>query len=312
MAHTALSAGRYDIFGLRRLRLAIAPWHALLALAVVIVWSLNFVVAKEGLRELPPLLLIALRFLLVGIILLPFAQRPKSWRPILTMSATLGVLHFAFMFIAMDRAVNIASLGVVAQLNAPFSVLLAAVFWHDRLGIWRTLGVSLAFAGVIFMSFDPIVLGQIDAVILCAISALFWAVANVSSKHENMPDPMTLNCWMGFCTFPPMLLLSFLMESGQGEALLNAGWRGWGAVVYMSVMVTAFGYGIWFYLIRTYSVSLITPFILLVVPTVAFFTVTLLGDALSWRMVVGGLCTVIGVGVVILRRPHLAKQPTRG
>ncbi len=55
--------------------------HFLLALAVVAVWGSNFVVIKLALEQLPPLLLAALRFLVVVLPMVFVLPRPAvSWR----------------------------------------------------------------------------------------------------------------------------------------------------------------------------------------------------------------------------------------
>ena len=50
--------------------LSALDWAA--ALAVVLIWALNFIVGKIGVMQLPPLLLMALRFALVAALLAPF------------------------------------------------------------------------------------------------------------------------------------------------------------------------------------------------------------------------------------------------
>ena len=53
----------------------------LLALVVIIAWGLNFVVIKVGLDGLPPMLLGALRFVLVVCPAIFFIKRPQlPWR----------------------------------------------------------------------------------------------------------------------------------------------------------------------------------------------------------------------------------------
>ena len=52
-----------------------------LALLVVAVWGLNFVVIEVGLRELPPLLFVGLRFLVTALPAVFLVRRPDvPWR----------------------------------------------------------------------------------------------------------------------------------------------------------------------------------------------------------------------------------------
>ena len=53
----------------------------LIALVVIVAWGVNFVVIKVGLDGLPPMLLGALRFLLVAFPAVLLVRRPKlPWR----------------------------------------------------------------------------------------------------------------------------------------------------------------------------------------------------------------------------------------
>src|SRR3546814_20488756 len=71
----------------------------LLILGVMLLWGINFAIAKIGLEQLPPILFMASRFALVALLLLPFAKRPTGqWGAVFAISITLGLLHFSFMF----------------------------------------------------------------------------------------------------------------------------------------------------------------------------------------------------------------------
>jgi O-acetylserine/cysteine efflux transporter len=286
----------------------LAPRDALLLGLVLVGWALNFVVAKLALQELPPLLLTALRFTVVAAVLLPFAPRPQKLGRVAIIALTLGVLHFSTMFTALASGAPVASIAVTAQLNVPFSAVLAAFFLNDRLGPWRIVGMVIGLAGVAIMSFDPAVAAHVAALALAVLAAFFWAVGNVQSKAFGFTDAVALNAWMGVFVAPAMLLLSFLFEPAPLHALAEAGWRGWGGVVYMGVVVTAFGYGVWFALVRRYSVNVVTPASLLVPPMAAILAWMLLSEPLTPRLVLGGLVTLAGVAVVVIRRPQWGER----
>ncbi|WP_155520990.1 EamA family transporter, partial [Ralstonia solanacearum] len=79
-----------------------SPKDLLLALTVVLVWGVNFVIIKVGLHGVPPMLLGALRFLLVAFPAVLFVPRPKTalkW--LLAYGATISLGQFAFLFSAM-------------------------------------------------------------------------------------------------------------------------------------------------------------------------------------------------------------------
>lgn len=92
----------------------------------------------------------------------------------------------------------------------------------------------------------------------------------------------------------------------QGVAF-GAGWRGYGAVLYMALLATMVAYGLWYTLIRRYPMSLVMPFTLLAPVIGVASGIVLLGEALSWRILLGGAATVAGVALIVLSRPQLVE-----
>lgn len=283
------------------------PVHILTLVFVTAIWGVNFVVAKLGLHEIPPLLLTALRFFLVAIVLVPFVPRPQRiLTRILPLSVTLGSLHFSLMFIGLTRVdASVASIAI--QLQIPFAAILAAIFFKDRLGWRRAAGMALAFFGVVLVAGMPRISGDRLYLVLVILASLVWAVGNVQIKALDGIGAVTLNAWISLFSAPQLLILSLIFEHGQLAALTTAGWRGYGALVYMAIMGTIVGYGLWYAMIARYTTNMTMPFLLLVPVFGVLSGITMLGEPLSWQIVLGGLAVVAGVGVIVLRRPKLAR-----
>ncbi|HYD65794.1 DMT family transporter, partial [Azospirillum sp.] len=131
------------------------PQDVGLALLVMALWGLNFVAAKIGLAEFPPMLLMGMRFTLVAALLLPFVRMPRGkMRGIFLLSVILGTVHFPLMFNGI-KGLDAATASVAAQLQVPFASLLAALFFKDKLGWKRAFGMVVAFAGVLLIAGEP-------------------------------------------------------------------------------------------------------------------------------------------------------------
>ena len=277
-----------------------------LCLLVVLIWGLNFVIAKLGIQELPPIFLIGLRFSLVAALLIPFVAVPRPLLgKILLLSLTLGGLHFSLMFTALQR-LDASTASVAIQLQVPFAALLSRLVLGERLGPLRLAGMALAFSGIVIMAGEPRIGRDLAALGMALAAALVWAVANIQVKFLGKLDGFTLNAWMSLLAAPQLLLSSWLFESGQWQALQQAGIRGWGAILYMALGVTIVGYGLWYRMLARYPVSQLVPFTLLV-PVIGVFTgVTLLDEPLSARIALGSAVTVLGVGIIVVpwRRWH--------
>lgn len=285
---------------------AIRPLHLLLFVAIMAIWSLNFVIMKWGVAEIPPILFSSLRFALVAVLLAPFAPPPRGqWRQIFLISFTLGVLHFSCIFSGMARTPGSTG-ALLVQLQVPFAAILAAIFLDDRLGWRRLAGMILAFAGVVLVLGGPDLSAPWWSLGLVVAASLFWAVATVQIKKLHGISGLTLNAWVAVLSVPQLLIVSFVLEEGQVAALAAASWRAYGSVLYNSVGIVLIGYGLWYQLLRRYDVNQAMPFTLLVAPFGVFFSALLLDEPLAWTLLLGGAITLAGVAIIVLRRPRLA------
>src|SRR3712207_9394000 len=106
--------------------------HVLLAVAVAVIWGVNFVVIHVGLGSFPPLLFAALRFFLVALAL-PFVPRPGvPARYVIAVGVFLSAGQFSLLFIGMDQGMPAGLASLVLQLQAAFTVGLAVLRSEER------------------------------------------------------------------------------------------------------------------------------------------------------------------------------------
>ncbi|MEX2629828.1 MAG: EamA family transporter [Tistlia sp.] len=289
--------------------LAIPPLHLLGFIGIMVIWGFNFAMAKWGLREMSPMLLMTLRFAIVAAVLLPFVPRPTGrWREILLLSFLLGFLHFAMMFTGLD-GIDASTAAIAIQLQVPFASLLAVLFFKDKLGWRRLLGMAIAFAGVAVVAGEPRLAGSYLSLGLVVGAALIWAVSNLLVKALHEVSGWTIAGWMSLFATPQLALGSWLIEDGQLAALRDASWLAWSAVAYTSLAVMVVGYGGWYWLLKRHPVSVAMPFTLLLPIFGAGSGVLALGESLTPGLLLGGALVVVGVGIIVIRRPTTT-EPT--
>ena len=285
-----------------------SPLDLLIAMVVVALWGINFAVAKIALFEFPPLLLMGMRFLIVAALLLPFVRMPRGRvRGVLVLSVILGTIHFPMMFNGI-KGIDAATASVVAQLQVPFASLLAAVVFKDRLGWRRAMGMLVAFAGVLLIAGEPRLGDSLWALGLVVGGSFAFAAANVQIKRLGNIDGFALNAWMALFAAPQLLILSGLFEHGQWEAVRTASWEAWGSLFYIAVLATIVAYGMWYRLMRRYDVNQAVPFMLLIPLFGVLSGVVLLGEPVTWTLAVGGLLTVAGVAVIVMKVPRVVND----
>ncbi len=278
-------------------------------LLVIAIWGLNFVAVKAGTLELPPLLLTALRFLLVALFLAPFYRLARrQWLLVLLLSALMGGFHFGLLFVSL-AGMDVPTSAIVSQLAVPFSAIVAAVLYAERLG-WKGLaGMVLSFAGVVLVVGEPRQAG-LGCVAMGVASAAAWALSMALVKRIGPVNPLALNGWMAAFAAPQLFLLSLIFEHGHADALQGAGWRGWGAVVYTALLSTMVGYSLWYRLLARYPINRIVPLTLLS-PVVAIISgIIVFGGSLGWFKSAGVVITLFGVAVLQFRAvPRCAPPP---
>lgn len=287
------------------------PRHVILAFLVAAVWGFNFIAAKWAVQDFPPFFANGLRFLLVLIVLLPFLRIVQGkMRPLIKVATLMGVVHFGLLFSAMKLAGGVGSISIASQLNVPFSTILAIVILKETVGWKRVFGISISFAGVLFLGFDPVIFAYWDAVVLIVCAAFFYAVSAVMMRQLRDVPATTVQAWIALAGLLGSLILSSIMEQGQAASLETAGTRAWLSVVYAGLISTVIGHGGANYLFRKYEISMVTPYFLVMPFFSVIGGVLILDEVVGWEMVVGGGMTIFGVLIVTLRNNQRARQKT--
>ncbi|RVU33829.1 DMT family transporter [Hwanghaeella grinnelliae] len=277
----------------------------------MMVWGGNFAVMKTAIEYVPPFSLLALRYAVVALVLVPFIKVPRAHlKQIFIYAFLMGGLHFGFIMTGL-RYVDAATVALLTQVGVPFSTILAAIIFKDYPGWRRWLGIALAFVGAAVIAGEPRFEGDILWVGMVVFAALVWAVGNTQVKAMSGVDGLALNGWMALFATPMLAVWSLLFEEGQVDAYVSAGWIGGAALFYQSAMVTLFGYGCWFWLMKKYPISLLMPFTLLGPTFGVAAGVLFLAEPVTVNMIIGGLMTLGGVGIIVLRRPSLLADTKR-
>lgn len=284
----------------------------LLSLIVACFWGANFTAVKIGLEHFPPYLMLALRFALVSAILLPFCYLKYGKRSIrlafaAKISCVLATCHFALVFGAMWMGIDIPTSVITVQLGVPFSCLLSAIWFNDKLGAWRSFGLMVAFMGIILIAGTPNVVENFAPFCMVVLGALCWALSNVMIKKEGAVNIFEMLGWMSLLSVPQLLLLSVLFEGGnQWHLVLTTTLLAGLSVTFSAVFSTVVAYGLWYYLLTHCEVSRIAPFNLLVPLFAIGIGQILYPVEFTPQIITGGLITIAGVAIIVIRRPKLA------
>ncbi len=275
------------------------------------IWGLNIVAVKLSADLFPPVFLTFMRFLIVGIVVFPWLRiRRGEMRWLLTAAISSGGLQFALMYSGVAVSENMSSVAIGGQLGVPFATLLSVVMLGERIHWRRWLGIAMAFLGVVMIGFSPEVFSSWPGLILVVIAAFVGAIGLIAIKRVHQLEPLELQAWLAWGSLPLLLPLSLLLEDGQLASLREAGTTGWSALLYSALLSSVVAHTAYFALIRRYPVSSVAPVTVLTPLFSVLFSVLLLGDVLDWRMIVGGLITLSGITVIVVRERKPAATGT--
>jgi O-acetylserine/cysteine efflux transporter len=268
-----------------------------------LIWGFNIVASKFGVTMVPPLFFTAMRFVILAVVLLPVLRMHKGqMKLLLAIAMTMGVLHFGIMFVGLSMAGDVSTVAIAIQLGIPFATILSVIFLGERLSVMRVIGVVLAFAGVMFIGFDPIVFEYIGALLTVSVASLFGAIGLLLMKQLRNVGIFELQGWIATVSWPLLVLASLVFETNQIQMAQDASWWLWPTVLYTSLAASLLGHGGMYYLIGRYDISHVTPTFVLATVFAIIFGVTLLGDTLTSRMILGGIATLSGVLIILLQR----------
>lgn len=277
------------------------PFDIILALSVPVIWGLGFTFAKVAFvfTDFPPILLIACRFALTTLVLIWFVKPPRGYmHRIFWIALVSATIQYALTFTGLN-GLNASTAIIVVQLEFPFMALMAAIVFKDHLGWRRIAGVALAFSGIVMIAGQPRLHAELLPVFLVVGGALTWAIGQIMIKKlDGEVGGFTLIAWVALFATPQLFFASWVFETGQMQAIQSTNWIGWGVVIYLGLVMTALGYGIWYHLLGKYRVTQVGPFLLLLPVTSISGSMIILGEQLTLIELFGAIVVISGVWFV--------------
>jgi O-acetylserine/cysteine efflux transporter len=276
---------------------------ALLAILVAAIWGFNFVAIRAGLDDMPPLLLVVLRFVIAALPVVWFPRPAVPWPRMLALGSTLFIGQFALLFTGMTLGMPPGLASVTQTTQAFFTVLIAAVVLRERPTVRQGLGILIAFLGLATIATTVGTGGVTAAGLAFAVGgALSWGAGNVLLRGVGKVDPLALMVWLSLIPPAPMLGLAWVLDGPAAllHALAATTWLGYAAVLYIALVSTLVGYAIWGLLLRRYTAITVAPFGLLVPIFGAVSAAVVYGERFGPRRLAGMVLILSGLAVVAL------------
>lgn len=287
------------------------PWSLYLRLAAVpAIWGGTFTAGKVLADALPPALASLLRFLIASSALLaasrwlegplPRLDR-RQWWVVLGLGCS-GILAYNLLFIAALALMPASRASLIVALNPVLTIALAGWLFGERLTLLRWSGVALASCGVwVVVSqgrlLDPLpgALGSGEWMMFGA--ALAWAAYTLLGRAALTGlSPLAASTYASLAGTVMLCIAALPDLAGFHPGMLTLEVLMAGA--YLGVLGTGVAF-VWYYqAVQRLGPSRTVVFNNLVPIFGATFAVLLLGEPVTWPLVLGGLLAVAGVRLV--------------
>jgi drug/metabolite transporter (DMT)-like permease len=299
-----------------RARSAAAPTfgraHAAL-LMMVLIWGINFPVAKAALAELSPLAFNALRFPLAGLVVFAalahrgtFVWPAPGERLAVLALGILGNVFYQQFFIFGLSLTRAGTASLLLAATPIMTALLSAAVGHERVGVRTWIGVLATFAGIALVvasagggasdAPESRLLG--DALMIGA--SVSWAVYTVGSRRfverYGTVQFTAWTLWTGallLCLIglPAVLRTEFRTISASA----------WIGVIYAGALSIGLAYLIWYYGVQRIGNTRTAAFSNLV-PVVALAAAWIhLGEVPTGGQLLGALVILAGITLAQVR-----------
>jgi drug/metabolite transporter (DMT)-like permease len=294
-------------------------WKTLLAFAIIyFVWGSTFLAIRVGVREVPPLILAAMRFLVAGVVLYGWmmarGERSPSGRQWMSASL-LGMVIFVFDYGLLFWAEQRVPSGIAAVMLATIPVFMALseiIFLRtQKLTVRLVLALLVGIGGVAVLMSHSLTLADepIDkrGAVALMFASISWSIASTLARKVPLPPSKVMSS--GAQMLAGGVFLAFT-AAGLGEfhnfhpGLVSRG--AWLALVYLIVAGSIIGFTAYVWLIHHESPTKVATYAYvnpIVAVVVGYF---LGGETLSVRTILGTLFVLISVVVITTAR---AKQP---
>ena len=277
-----------------------------LVLLLGLLWGGNSVSIKIGLQDAPPFALATMRFLLgfAAITLWSLHQRvqlrmnPGELLPLLFVSV---IFTLQISTLNLGTQITEASRSTVFISTYPFFTALFAHFWvpGDRLSVRKTVGVTLAFGGVLLTFGGNLNLHSHEYLrgdLIVLLSGCLLGLRTVVTKLIIQSiHPYRLLFWLMVFSIPCFIVSSLLLERGANFHFTVSGVS---AIFYQGIVIAGFCFVSWTSILEKYSPSRLVVLFFLTPLFGVLLSYLLLGDEIGFGLILGACLVAYGIYLV--------------
>lgn len=293
------------------------------ALAVVVIWGLNFIFMKFALRDFTPFQMGAARYVFAVFPLILFIKRPNldvKW--LLYYGLFQGVGQFGFLFVGLKLGMTAALASVLMQTQVFFTALISFFLLSEKPSRSLQIGLLLAATGLACFAMNYIAPQAINTkattlfgLIFCVLGASMWAASNIvvrkaqqSLKMDSSFDAVAFLVWSSTVPILPFVGLTLLFDAEATRwRWLAAPWSSWISVAFLGWVATIIAYALWTGLLKRHPANRVAPFSLGVHVVGITAGMVVLGEQITgWQW--GGIAFVVAALLTVMFGQRFSKN----
>jgi len=288
---------------------------------IVVIWAVNFIAAKIGLRSFPPLTMASFRVCAAGVVMIPFywvvkalrlpafsegvAERGRGftrrdvWR--FFYLGFFGVSVNQFCFTLGLHYTSVSHAAIIVGMGPIYTLILAVLLRLERATWHKAVGMTIAFTGIAVLASEHGISTHSASLLGDAITMTgsigFATYAVLGKRVAAEYDALTMTAYNQFAGALILLPLA-VHQAWMLGALGNwraVPWQAWAAILYMGLFGSAVAYVLYYWLLRYLEASQLSAFTYLLPVLASILGILTLGEKGSWMEVLGGGMALGGV-----------------
>src|SRR5579864_9618347 len=180
-------------------------WKTLLAFAIIyFVLGSTYLAIRVGVREVPPLLLAAMRFLFAGLVLYGWmiakgerSPTTREWKSASLLAIFIFVFDYGLLFWAEQRVPSGIAAVMMATIPAFMAISEIVILRTQRLTARLSVALLIGLAGVAVLVSRTLSFGDapIDTAGACAliVASVSWSIASALTRKLPLPAAKTMS-----------------------------------------------------------------------------------------------------------------------
>ena len=271
----------------------------------LLLWSGGFAVAKIGLNHAEPLTLLALRYVILVVLMLPLAvilrvPMPATWRgwaDVAVVGFMIQVVYFVACYVAFKSGVSAGGVAIIVCLQPILVALIAPRLVGERVSHWGWVGLALGMAGAgIVINARGAIAVQNSFGLMCTVIGLLGITAGTlwekrfGVSHHPVAANLIQYAVGAVVTVPLAYATEGMVIRWDGEFVA--------VMAYLVIGNSIIALGLLLAMIRVGEVSRVSVLFYLVPPLSALIAWPLLGEQLAPMAWLGMAIAAVGVALV--------------